>query len=147
MEAGCCAEKSIHWWRVCGMKNKGLRSGILLSYAQYIKRDTRWSVITTEEFHSWIYFQNFYPGSRSISRTLREDILGECWCRSDRSLFTTYHIFSLRIISEKSYKYNVDTHELYIHYKQAHNSTNGTQLMNYKKFGIPSTFVRWKWKR
>jgi len=37
---------------VCGRKNRGLRSGILLSYAQYIKRDTRWSVVTTEEFHS-----------------------------------------------------------------------------------------------
>jgi len=50
----------------------------------------------------------------------------------------------MRIISEKSYEYNVDTHELYIRYKQAHNSNNRTQLMNYKKFEIPSKFVRRK---
>jgi hypothetical protein len=31
---------------------KGLRSGILPSYVQYIKRETRWNVITAEEFHS-----------------------------------------------------------------------------------------------
>jgi len=59
-----------------------------------------------------------------------------------RGLFTTYHTSSLRIILEKSYEYNVDTHELYIHYKQAHYSTNRTQLIDYKKFGIPSKFVR-----
>jgi hypothetical protein len=59
-----------------------------------------------------------------------------------RSLFTTHHTFSLRIILEKSYEYNADSHELYIHYKQAHDSINRTQVINYEKFGIPCKFVR-----
>jgi hypothetical protein len=51
MEAGWCTEDS-NTDEECGRRNKCQRSGTVPPYAQCIKRVTRWSVITTEKFHS-----------------------------------------------------------------------------------------------
>jgi hypothetical protein len=55
----------------------------------------------------------------------------------------TDQIFSLRMILEKSYEYNVDIHQLYIDSKQAYGSINRDQLIEIiKEFGRPSKLVR-----
>jgi hypothetical protein len=62
-----------------------------------------------------------------------EEILGDYRCGFHRGQSTTDHIFSLRMILEKSYEYNVDIHQLYIDYKQVYDSINGDQLIkNYE---------------
>jgi hypothetical protein len=51
VEAGYCGERSI--CRTYAVwKDKCLRREIVPSSAEYTKRAVRWSVITTEEFHS-----------------------------------------------------------------------------------------------
>jgi hypothetical protein len=54
------------------------------------------------------------------------------------------------MILEKSYEHIVDSHQLYIGYKQAYGSINRDQLIEImKEFGIPSKLIvwsRWNWK-
>jgi len=53
VEAGCCGERSICRTNAeCVWKDKCLRKGTVPSSAEYTKRVIRWSIITTEEFHS-----------------------------------------------------------------------------------------------
>jgi hypothetical protein len=60
-----------------------------------------------------------------------------------RGQCTTDQIFSLRIILEKSYEYNVDIHPLYTAYKDAYNNINRDQFTEtMKQFGIPRQLVR-----
>jgi sorting nexin-29 len=53
-----------------------------------------------------------------------EEILREYESGFRRGRSTTDQIFSLRIILEKAYEYNVDIHQLYVGYKQAYDSLN-----------------------
>jgi hypothetical protein len=47
------------------------------------------------------------------------------------------------MILEKASEYNVDTHQLYIDYKEAYDSINRAELVEImKEFGIPMKLVR-----
>jgi sorting nexin-29 len=72
-----------------------------------------------------------------------EEMLGDYECGFYRGRSATDQIFSLRMILEKSYEYNVNIHQLYIDYKQAYNSINRDQLIEIiKEFGIPGKLVK-----
>lgn len=59
----------------------------------------------------------------------------QCGFRTGRS--TTYHIFCLRIISEKSYGYNMHTHQANTDYKLAYDNINRQEEREImKEFGI-----------
>jgi sorting nexin-29 len=62
-----------------------------------------------------------------------EEMLGEYQSGFRRGRSTTDNIFSLRIILEKAYEYNVDIHQLYVDYKQAYDSINRAQLIEIMK--------------
>jgi sorting nexin-29 len=72
-----------------------------------------------------------------------EEILGEYQSGFRQGRSTTDQIFSLRIILEKAYEYNADIHQLYVDYKQAHDSVDRAQLIEImKEFGVPDKLVR-----
>jgi sorting nexin-29 len=72
-----------------------------------------------------------------------QEILGDYQCGFRKGRSTTDQIFSLRMILEKSYEYNMDIHQLYIDHKQAYDSINRDQLIEIiKDFGIPSRLIR-----
>jgi aerobic-type carbon monoxide dehydrogenase small subunit (CoxS/CutS family) len=101
------------------------------SYAEYTKRVRRWSVITTAEFHSRIKLTKFLQKQWL-------NILNQCGFQRGQCI--TNQIFSLRMILDKSYEYNVDIHPLYTDCKQAYNNNKNTDQFTeiMKQFGIPS---------
>jgi hypothetical protein len=52
------------------------------------------------------------------------ETVGEYQCAFCRGQSTTDHIFRLRMIFEKSYKYNVQIHQMYINQKQEQDSSD-----------------------
>jgi hypothetical protein len=72
-----------------------------------------------------------------------EEILGDYHCGFWKGRSTTDQNFCLGMILEKACEYNGDIHQLYIDYKQAHDSINRAQLVEtMKEFGIPKKLVR-----
>jgi hypothetical protein len=66
-----------------------------------------------------------------------EEILGDYQRAFRKGQSTTNQIFMLQQIIEKTYEFNVDTHQLFTHYKQAYDSMNWQQLYKImKEFGI-----------
>jgi hypothetical protein len=67
-----------------------------------------------------------------------EEILGDYQSVFRKGQSTTNQIFMLQQIIEKTYEFNVGTHQIFTHYKQAYDSMNWQQLYKImKEFGIP----------
>jgi hypothetical protein len=72
-----------------------------------------------------------------------EEILGDYQCGFRKGRSTTDQIFCLRMILEKTCEHKVDIQQLYIDYKQVHDTINRTDLVEImKEFGIPMKLVR-----
>jgi len=72
-----------------------------------------------------------------------EEILGDSQCgfRTNRS--TIDHIFTIRQTQEKAYEYNIQLHNLYIHFKQAFDSVNRSRMLNdLMLLGIPKKLTK-----
>jgi hypothetical protein len=71
-----------------------------------------------------------------------EELLGDYRYGFWKNRSTTDHIFALRNIMEKCYKFNITLHQLFIDYKEAYDSVNKNKIfVTMKEFGIPTKVV------
>jgi hypothetical protein len=71
------------------------------------------------------------------------EIIGDLQCGFGRNRSTTHHIFYIRQILEKKWKYNETVHQLFIDFKKAYDSVRREVLYNILiKFGIPIKLAR-----
>ena len=69
-------------------------------------------------------------------------ILGEYQCGFRKGRSTTDQIFSLRLILEKFYEYNLPLHQLYIDFKQAFDTIDRSYIIkSMVEFGIPNKLI------
>ena len=68
--------------------------------------------------------------------------LGDYQCGFRKGRSTTDQIFSLRLILEKFYEYNLPLHQFYIDFKQAFDTINRSYIFNsMAEFGIPNKLI------
>lgn len=74
------------------------------------------------------------------------DIIGSYQCGFRPGKSTTDQIFTLRRLLEKTLEFQIDTHHLFIDFKQAYDSINRDSLFTtMRSFGIPSKLNRLCW--
>ena len=74
------------------------------------------------------------------------DIIGNYQCGFRPGKSTTDQIFTLRRLLEKTLEFQIDTHHLFIDFKQAYNSIDRNSLFtSMRSFGIPSKLNRLCW--
>jgi sorting nexin-29 len=80
--------------------------------------------------------------SKVLARKLEpyaEEVIGEYQCGRRRNRSTIDHMFALRMILEKCYKFNINVHQLYTDFKQAYDSINKKKLYDVlKEMQIPA---------
>jgi len=78
-----------------------------------------------------------------LCRTLLEEIMGDHQCGFRHNRSTTDHIFCIRQILEKKWKYNETVHQLFKDFRKAYDSVRREALYNILiEFGIAKKMVR-----
>jgi sorting nexin-29 len=72
-----------------------------------------------------------------------ERIIGKYQCGFRKGKSTTYHIFTLSQIMEKTFEYQIGVHPLFIDFKSAYDSIHREKLLcAMMEFGIPLKLIR-----